>query len=79
MPTWVSNAICMKCKKKGHLSFNCPPKYTCKVIKPKTFKSKIGNKDTANIVQDIKGDSEKGIEFAGMASVRTNSDKSTWK
>ena len=69
----------MKCKKKGHLSFNCPPKYACKGIKPKNFKSKFGNKDTANVLQDIKGDSETGVEFAGIVSIRTNSDTYTWK
>ena len=51
---WVSNATRMKFKKKGRLSFNCLPKYACKVIKPKNLKSKFGNKDISNIVQDQK-------------------------
>ena len=39
MPDWVSKAICRKCKKKGHLSFNYPPKHD-----NKPFKSKYPNK-----------------------------------
>ena len=36
MPDWVSKAVCSKCKKKGHLAFNCPPKYDNKCIKSKS-------------------------------------------
>ena len=35
MPDWVSKATCRKCKKKGHLAFNCPPKYENKPYKSK--------------------------------------------
>ena len=34
MPSWVSKAKCNKCGKKGHLSFNCPPKFKNQVRKP---------------------------------------------
>ena len=34
MPQWAKFSTCMKCKKKGHLAFNCPPKYNCKIRKP---------------------------------------------
>lgn len=27
MPDWVANITCTKYKKKGHMAFNCPPKY----------------------------------------------------
>ena len=27
MPEWVAKAQCNKCKKTGHLAFNCPPKF----------------------------------------------------
>ena len=51
MPEWVSKADCKKCKKKGHLSFNCPPKYDNKPIKYKNVHryNKYNNKETANV------------------------------
>ena len=39
MPDWVSKTTCRKCKKKGHLSFNCPPKYDNKPYKSTKNKS----------------------------------------
>ena len=47
MPEWVSKAECKKCKKKGHLSFNCPPKYDNKPIKHKNEQryNKYNNKE----------------------------------
>ena len=65
MPSWVSAATCMKCKKKGHLAFNCPPKYSYKVRKSdqnKTSfnKSKQDNKPKEESAALVK-------EFAGMA------------
>ena len=41
MLKWISKATCQKCKKKGHLAVNCPPKYLCKTIKPLQRKTKI--------------------------------------
>ena len=35
MSEWISKVTCAKCKKKGHISFNCPPKYGNKFIKSK--------------------------------------------
>ena len=35
VPFWISNLTCAKCKKKGHMAFNCPPKYDNKIIKHK--------------------------------------------
>ena len=59
MPEWISKAECKKCKKKGHLSFNCPPKYDNKPIKHKNDNryNKLNNRESANL-----------CEFAGMAS-----------
>ena len=58
---------CLRCKKKGHLAFNCPPKYSCKVIKANTGKNNMGSKLSANNVKDC-ADEKLGItEFAGMA------------
>ena len=69
----------MKCKKKGHLSFNCPPKYACKVIKPKDHKYKSKNQESANKVEAQDDDKAKSVEFAGMASIQTSSSFSTPK
>ena len=66
MPEWISKATCLKCKKKGHLAFNCPPKYLCKTIKAPP-KSNNFNKTTANNVTDSADNSAKFTEFAGMA------------
>ena len=69
MPVWVTKTTCMNCKKKGHLAFNCPPKYVCKVIRPKTQKSKLNNnRITANNVKDESDQAPKIAEFAGMAT-----------
>ena len=40
MPEWISKAIGAKCKKKGHLTFNFPPKFGNKVIKSSKFPKK---------------------------------------
>ena len=50
MPEWISKATCLRCKKKGHLAFNYPPKYSCKVIKANTGKKNMGFKLSANNV-----------------------------
>jgi len=60
MPDWVNKAICRKCNKKGHLSFNCPPKYENKPYKSKnnSYTKKDNNSETA----------AKASEFAGSAT-----------
>ena len=69
MPEWISKATCLRCKKKGHLAFNCPPKYSYKVIKANTGKNNMGFKLTANNVKDCV-DEKLGItELAGMAYI----------
>ena len=68
MPSWVSKTTCMNCKKKGHLAFNCPPKYACKVIRPKNQKSKKTTRTMANNVKDEPEQTCKIVEFAGMAT-----------
>ena len=69
MPSWVSRTTCLNCKKKGHLAFNCPPKYACKVIRPKQQKSKsINSKVTANNVTVETNQVPKITEFAGMVT-----------
>ena len=45
MPKWAKHTTCMKCKKKGLLTFNCPPKYNCKVRKTPMNKNKSYNKN----------------------------------
>ena len=59
MPEWISKVECKKCKKKGHLSFNFPPKYDNRPIKHKNDNryNKLNNRESANL-----------CEFAGMAS-----------
>ena len=47
MPLWAKHSICMKCKKEGHLAFNCLPKYNYKVRKPPMGKSKPYNKNNS--------------------------------
>ena len=69
----------MKCKKKGRLSFNCPPKYACKVIKPKDYKYKTKNQESANKVKAQDDDKTKSVEFAGVVSIQTSSSFSTPK
>ena len=66
MPDWVSKAICRKCKKKGHLSFNCPPIYDIKPFKPKYYikKNCVSFKESAACVS----------EFAG-STIHVNMDK----
>ena len=67
MPEWISKATCLRCKKKGHLAFNFPTKYSYKIIKANTDKNNMGFKLTANNVKDCV-DEKLGItEFAGMA------------
>ena len=59
MPDWVSKAEYKRYKKKGHLSFNCPPRYDNKPFKSQNEQRyyKYNNKETAN-----------ACEFAGMTS-----------
>ena len=40
MPEWIYKATCAKCKKKGHLAFNCPPEYGNKIVKSNKFPKK---------------------------------------
>ena len=68
MPSWVSKTTCMNCKKKGHLAFNCPTKYACKVIRPKTQKSKTTTRTMANNMKDEPEQTSKIVEFAGMGT-----------
>ena len=68
MPEWISKATCAKCKKKGHLAFNCPPKFGNKPIKSnKPYKRKEPHKiESADHV----------TEFAGMVYHKNNYHKS---
>ena len=54
----------MNYKKKGHLAFNCPPKYACKVIRPKTQKSKLTTRTMVNNMKDEPEQTFKIVEFA---------------
>ena len=58
MPEWVNKMTCSKYKKKGHLAFNCPPKYNNKIRKAsnKTNKNihKTQNKEIMKINQQNK-------------------------
>ena len=53
-------------RKKGHISVNCPPKYACKIIKPKESKYKSINRETANKWDAEGTDVMKAVEFVGM-------------
>ena len=77
MPAWISKTTCMNCKKKGHLAFNCPPKYACKIIRPKAQKFKYNNKTTANNVKDEINQAPKINEFAGMVTSQPTSYSNT--
>ena len=66
-------------QEKGSLSFNCPPKYACKVIKPKDYKYKPKIHESANKVEAQDNDKSKSVEFAGMAFIQTSSSFSTPK
>ena len=52
-----NKAICRKCKKKGHLSFNCPPKYDNKPFKSKNSnkKNSVHFKESAVCVSEFAG------------------------
>ena len=71
MPEWVANATCNICKKKGHLAFNCPPKYNNQKRKdnPKRFNryNKFKNKDkqpsSSSINENVSTSDSKG-EYA---------------
>ena len=55
MPEWVGNAQCNKCKKKGHLSFNCPPKFNNqkrKTPKLDRYQKYKKDNDSPNIKQE---------------------------
>ena len=60
MPDWVSKATCRKCKKKGHLAFNCPPKYENNPYKSKN--------DVRNRKEHISETAANVTEFAGSAT-----------
>ena len=60
MPDWVSKVICSKCKKKGHLAFNCPPKYDNKCIRSKS-RPKIQSTNNESVAYT-------STEFAGAAT-----------
>ena len=58
MPQWVFKAECKKCKKKGHISFNFPPKYDNQPIKHKNEQKcsrLVNNTESTNV-----------CEFAGI-------------
>ena len=69
----------MKCKKKSLLSFNCSPKYACKVIKSRNQKYKPKSNVSANKVEAQDIDKSNSVEFAGMAFLQTSSSFSTPK
>ena len=46
MLEWVNKMTCSKYKKKGHLAFNCPPKYNNKI-------RKVSNKTNKNFSQNL--------------------------
>ena len=50
MPDWVANITCNKCKKKGHLASNCPPKYNNQ--KRKTNQNKFNRFNKFNKPKD---------------------------
>ena len=54
----------MQCKKKGHIAFNCPPKYNCKVRKSPMNKKKSFNKSNSKTQKEESAALVK--EFAGM-------------
>ena len=60
MSDWISKAICRKCKKKGHLAFNCPPKYENKPYKSKN--------DSLNRKEHRSETAANVTEFAGSAT-----------
>ena len=64
MPEWIIKMTCAKCKKKGRLAFNCPPKYGDKVRKIADTKypsnNNVDNKNTTNNEQ-----ATNVTEFAG--------------
>ena len=60
MPDWVSKVICSKCKKKGHLAFNCPPKHDNKCIRSKS-RPKIQSTNNESVAYTP-------TEFAGAAT-----------
>ena len=66
MPEWISKATYLKWKKKGHLAFNCPPKYLYKTMTAPSTENNIP-KMTANNVTDSANNSVKFTEFAGIA------------
>ena len=68
MPDWVPQATCTKCQKKGHLAFNCLPKYNNKTrrTRQKNNTSRSRNNDTQN---------DQKSNFAGNTS---HSVKSTY-
>ena len=60
MTDWVSKVICSKCKKKGHLAFNCPPKYDNKCIRSRS-RPKIQSANNESVAYT-------STEFAGAAT-----------
>ena len=70
MPEWIGNAQCNKFKKKGHLSFNCPPKFinqkrkTPKLDRYMKYKK---NDDKPNTKQEETATVAK-VEFAGYTT-----------
>ena len=60
MPDWVSKVICSKYKKKGHLAFNCPPKYDNKCIRSKS-RPKIQSTNNQSVAYTF-------TEFVGAAT-----------
>ena len=69
MYQWAEHSTCMKCKKKGHLAFNYPPKYNCKVRKPPMGKNKSYNKNNSKTQKEESAALVK--EFAGMVIIKT--------
>ena len=76
MPQWAKFSTYMECKKKGHLAFNCPPKYNCKIRKTQMKNNKPYNKNDSNTQKEESAVLVK--EFAGMvisANMRNNTSQ----
>ena len=65
VPIWISNLTCAKCKKKGRMAINCPPKYDNKIIKRKNTTPRPPKEKAAHTT-----------EFAGAVHVYKNTNHS---
>ena len=67
MQEWVNKMTCSKCKKKGHLAFNCPPKYNNKIRKVSNKTKKYFSQNLEQINHENKSTEQAANvnEFAG--------------